>query len=49
MGPPRGSQNHLTHGLKTAAYKARRKEVNNVLRAARKAIRAPLSGFARSL
>ena len=38
-GPPPGSQNRLTHGLKTAAYKARRKEVNAVLRAARQAIR----------
>ncbi len=39
MGPPPGSQNRLTHGLKTAASKARRKEVNAMLRAAREAIR----------
>ena len=39
MGPPPGSQNRLTHGLKTVAYKARRKEVNAMLRAARQAIR----------
>ena len=39
-GPPRGSQNHLTHGLKTAAYKARRREVNAVLRETRALIRA---------
>jgi hypothetical protein len=38
-GPPPGSQNRLTHGLGTAAYKARRKEVAAVLRAAREAIR----------
>jgi hypothetical protein len=37
-GPPAGSQNRLTHGLKTAASKARRKEVNAMLRAARSAI-----------
>ncbi len=39
MGPPRGPQNRLTHGLKTAASKARRKEVAVMLRAAREAIR----------
>ena len=38
-GPPRGSQNRLTHGLKTAAHKTRRKEVNAMLREARQAIR----------
>jgi hypothetical protein len=38
-GPPRGSQNRLTYGLKTAAHKARRREVNAMLRAARQAIR----------
>jgi hypothetical protein len=40
MGPPLGSQNRLTHGLKAAATKRRRKEVTAMLRAAREAIRA---------
>jgi hypothetical protein len=39
MGPPPGSQNRLTHGLKTAATRARRKEINAMLRVARQAIR----------
>jgi hypothetical protein len=38
-GPPPGSQNRLTHGLKTAASKARRRAVNALPRAARAAIR----------
>lgn len=33
MGPRSGSQNRLTHGLKTSATKRRRKGVNAMLRA----------------
>jgi hypothetical protein len=39
MGPPPGSPNRLTHGLKTAATKHGRKEINALMRAAREAIR----------
>jgi hypothetical protein len=38
-GPPKGNANARRHGLKSAAFLARRRQVNALLRAARAAIR----------
>jgi len=39
MGPPPGSRNHLTHGLKTAAMIESRRAYEALMKAAREAIR----------
>jgi hypothetical protein len=39
MGPPRGSQNHLMHGMRSAAMIESRRAFTALMKAAREAIR----------